>query len=174
MEQQWKATERFLQFTLRLNNVSLLPERFSLVVDTLMGTITLVDWQNAQFLHVIEVVDDERFEVLLTLLRRWPSFVPYERLLPHLGIQLTDQESEALERVRTSGKANESDEEQAQDKLAREQLQPVLQTLRDLLEDCRHALHSFGIDIATVIDYGPLLILSHEVGMPQVEESARR
>jgi hypothetical protein len=167
------ATERFSQFALRLGDLSLLPEHSSLVVDLLTGTIALVNWQEAQFLDVIEVGDDEQFALMFTLLKQWPSYVPYERLIGHLGISLTNQEIEDLERVRTSGWANEPEGEQAQDQLADARLRPVLQTLRDLLQDCRPALQGFGIDIVAVKDYGPLLVPFKEVRTASVPEAIR-
>jgi hypothetical protein len=173
-ERQWKASERFKQFSLRVNqDFYLLPERHSLVVDSLLSTILLVDWRNEQVLGNCEVMDDEQFALVLTLLEQWPSYVPYERLLRQLGILLQAQDIEDLERLRVSGRADESEEELAQDEQAGARLQPILQTLRDLLHDCKPYLHEFGIDIGAVMDYGPVLTRYVEAKATQVEGSTR-
>lgn len=171
-QQPEHATERFSQFSLRLSGLSLLPEHASLVVDTLTGTITLVNWQEAQFLDVIEFGDDEQFALVFTLLKRWPSYVPYERLLRQLGIPLTDQVLADLERLHTSGWANEPEGEQAQDQLAHERLHPALQTLRDLVEECRPSLQGLGLDVVVVEGYGPLLVPLN--GTQPVQEATKR
>lgn len=168
MEQQWKADQRFQQFSLRVSqDFSLLPARHSLVVDKLLGTILLVNWEDEQVLGTCNVMDDEQFALVFTLLKQWPSYVPYERLIGYLGISLTEQDLDDLERVRTSGWANEPEGEQAQDQLADARLRPALQTLRDLLQTCKPTLQGFGIDIVAVKDYGPLLTRSVEARVPQ-------
>jgi len=172
MEHQWEITQRFQQFSLRISqDFSLLRARHSLVVDRLLGTILLVNWQDEQVLNNCEVRDDEQFALILTLLEQWPSYVPYERLLRHLGIRLSAQDIEDLERVRVSGRTDESEEERMQDEQARTRIQPALQTLRNLLHDCTILLHGFGIDIKTVLDYGPLLTPSREAGKSIFEGS---
>ncbi len=132
----------------------------------------LIDWQNEQVVGNCEVMDDEPFALVLTLLEQWPSYTPYERLLQQLGITLTDQQIDDLEQLRTSGKANESEEERRQDEQARARLQPVLQTLRDLLHACKVYLNDYGIDIAAVADYGPLLVRYSETRTPQTQAEA--
>jgi hypothetical protein len=163
------------QFTLRVtDNLSVLPERCSLVVDRLAGTLTLVNWQDEQFLGVCDELTDEQFSLVLTLLEQWPSYVPYEKLLRLIGLELTAQHLEELERVRVSGKAVESEDEQAQNEQARQHLKPVLQTLREEIASCLHALRNLGIDICAVQDHGPLLMryVDREVGRSQMEEAA--
>lgn len=156
--QQWCAAERFRTFSLRATpDVFVLPEKHSLVVDRLTGTLTLVNWQQEQFLALCDELSDEQFSLVLALLERWPSYVPYEQLLQHIGIQPSHQDLDDLERVRVSGRANESEEEQAQDAEARARIRPLLQTLRDLLGSSRAYLHPLGIDITAVLDYGPVL-----------------
>jgi hypothetical protein len=173
MEQQWEAGERFKQFSLRVAPAfSLLPPRHSLVVDRLLSTMLLIDWQNEQVVGNCEVMDDEQFALVLTLLEQWPSYVPYERLLQQLGIVLTSQQIEDLEHLRTSRRACGSEEERRQDEQARMRIRPVLQTLRDLLHNCKIYLQDFGLDIGAVADYGPLLIRYVEARAPQAQAEA--
>lgn len=171
LDQQWD--ERFKQFSLRISHeFYLLPARHSLIVDRLLGMIVLVNWQDEQIVSVGEELNDEQFTLALTLLERWPSYTPYEILLGQLGIQLTGQDIEDLELLRTIRRANVSEEEQAQEAQARARLQPALQTLRDLLRDCRIYLQSFGVDIGTVVDYGPLLVRYMLSKTPHAEAGA--
>jgi hypothetical protein len=156
--QAWKADERFQKFVLRVtSDVYLLPEQQGLVADALTCQLWLVDWQREQFLALCDDLGDEQFALVLALLERWPSYVPYEMLLPHIGIQPTQQDLDDLERVRRSGRPDESEEEQAQEAEARARIEPLLQTLRDLLGDCRAYLYPLGIDIGAVLDHGPIL-----------------
>ncbi len=153
MEQQWKATERLKQFSLRVTqDLYVLPEWHSLVADRKLCMLLLVNWQDEQVLGICDALSDEQFSLVLTLLEQWPSYVPYECLLTQLGIPLTTQDIEDLEHLRTSGREDEPEEEQA-----RARVRPVLQTLRDLLSECKLSLHDLGIDIGAVKDYGPLL-----------------
>lgn len=173
MEQQWAASERFKQFSLRVSPVfSLLPPRHSLVVDRLLSTMLLIDWQNEQVVGNCEGMDDEQFALVMALLEQWPSYIPYERLLQQLGIELTEQQIEDLEQLRTSGRANEPEEERRKDEQARARLQPVLRTLRDLLHGCKIYLNDYGIDIAAVADYGPLLVRYSETRTPPAQAEA--
>lgn len=164
LDQNWRGrtTERFKKFSLQSKHLSLLPERQSLMVDRLTGTLTLVDWQQEQFLDSCDDLSDEQFSLLLTLLEQWPSYVPYEKLLGQLGIQLTVQDIDDLERIRVSERADESEEEQRQDEQARARLQPALRTLRDLLRDCKPCLWDLCLDVVAVMDCGPLLMRYQE------------
>lgn len=168
MEQPWEASERFQQFSLRISqDFYLLPARHSLVVDRLLSTMLLVNWQDEQMINNGEVMDDEQFALVLTLLEQWPSYVPYERLLKQLGILLSEEDIKDLERVRGSGRKDESEEERVQDEQARARLQPALQTLRDVLYGCKISLHDFGIDIMAVLDCGLLLTRYVEARTPR-------
>ncbi len=157
-----RTTERFKKFSLQSQHLSLLPERQSLMADRLTGTLTLVDWQQEQFLDSCDDLSDEQFSLLLTLLEQWPSYVSYAKLLEQIGIQLTAQEVEDLERVRESERADESEEERIQDEQARARLQPILRTLRDLLGDCKPCLRDLWIDVVAVMDCGPILVQYQE------------
>jgi len=171
MEYQ-RFTERFEQFSLRANDWCLLPLRQSLVVDRVTGVLTVVDWQSERFTSICDDLDDEQFSLVITLLRRWPSYVSYEQLLEQLGIQLSAQDLADLERVRESKQTRTSRRESRATERARARLQPVLQTLRDLLSGSRACLNFLGIDIAAVLDYGPLLVQYVEARAPQAEQSA--
>lgn len=165
-----EASGRFKQFSLSKNDWFVLPERQSLVVDRVTGSLMLIDWQHEQIVAVCEDLnDDEQFSVVLTLLEQWPSYVPYAQLLDGLGIPLTAQDLADLEFVRLSGRMSRR-KSRAQER-ARERLRPILQTLRDLLHECKSCIRDLGIDIVAVIDHGPLLI-QYEARVPQVEQGA--
>ena len=164
-----EASGRFKQFSLSKKGWFVLPERHSLVVDRVAGTLTLIDWQHERIVAVCEDLDDEQFSLLLSLLERWPSYISYEELLRQLGIEPTSQDLADLERVRWSGRMSRSRERAMEQ--ARARLQPTLQTLRDLLGACKLCLRSLGIDIVAVLDYGPILIPYADAMAPQ-EQSA--
>jgi hypothetical protein len=156
--QAWKTDERFKKFALRVaSDVSLLPEQHGLVADEFTGQLWLLNWQEQRFLTVCDALSDEQFALVLALLERWPSYIPYEELLPHIGIQPSRQDLDDLALVRVSGRANESEEEQAHEAAARTRIAPLLQTLRDVLEGGRSCLRPLGLDIAAVLDHGLLL-----------------
>ncbi len=156
--QAWKTDERFKKFALRVaSDVYVLPEQHSLVADELTGQLWLVNWQAQHFLAVCDGLSDEQFSLVLLLLEQWPSYVPYEHLLRHIGIEPSRQDLDDLECVRVSGRANESEEKQAQEAAARARIEPLLRTLRELLGDCRACLQPLGIAITAVLDYGLLL-----------------
>ncbi len=157
-DQAWKTDERFQKFVLRVtSDMYVLPEQHCVVVDSLTNQLWLVNWQEEQFLALCDGLDDEQFSLVLALLSAWPSFVPYAKLLQHIGIQPTQQDLDDLERVRASGQLDDSEEERVQEAQARAHIDPLLQTLRDLLAGCRVNLHPLGMDISAVLDYGPML-----------------
>ena len=158
LDQPWEASERFKKFSLRESpDRYVLPERHDLVADRLTGQLWLVNWQLEQLIDCCDELLDEQFSLVLLLLERWPSFVPYEHLLRQIGIEPTGQDLADLERIRASRRAGESEEEQVLTQQARTRIEPLLQTLRDLLASSRACLNILGIEIAAVLDTGMLI-----------------
>ena len=143
--------------TTAIQEVALLPEQQTLVVDQILGGITLVDWRSGRFLAHTNV-SDQQLPVILYLLEEWPSYIPFEKVLHRCGLELTAQQLEDIERIKVAGYAGESDEEKALDKEARQRIVPFMKPIRTLLAGCNPHLREFGIIVAEVLDCGPLLM----------------
>src|SRR5713101_2147208 len=99
-DQSWIPAVRFKKFSLRKPGFSVLAEGHSLVVDRLTGTLLLVNWQAEQIIEICNELNDEQFSLVLMLLENWPSFVLYEHLLSHIGIEPSQEAHEDFEWVR--------------------------------------------------------------------------
>ena len=90
-------------------------------------------------------------------------------LLKLVGIEPTLQNIQDFARIQLSGRKDETEEEQKQDELARDRLQPLLLRLRATVSGFRDVLNGFGIDIAAVIHHG-CVIIPYEEGTRQGNE----
>ncbi len=154
-DQNWLDAARFKKFSLRTPGFSVLPEGHGLVVDRLTGTITLV--KDEQAIDVCNGLREEQFTLVLYLLETWPSYALYEEMLSQIGVKPTTQQREDFARIRVSMVAGEAGEQDAIER-ARERVQPLLQTLRDILSGCKASLNSLGVNVAAVLNYGWIIV----------------
>src|SRR5207253_1213361 len=124
------------------------PKGHGLVADRLSCSITYVDWQSRQFVSSCGL-NDTAFPVILTLLERWPSYVPYEMLFPLLDGELKDQEVEERELAELAEKcadlrAASSQRDETVQQQASLDLQSILLPLRTLFEESLDCLKTVG------------------------------
>jgi hypothetical protein len=123
--------------------VSLLPTDQELVLNTISGRLTLVDWERRTF-RAECLFDDDELPLIKTLLGDWPTYTSYLRLLVLISEEPAIQINERLEAARASGR--------------REPLDALLHPLRARLKGCQDRLSLFGLKIAAVYQQGYLLI----------------
>lgn len=119
------AAERFRGFSLNLKtcDIALLPDAHELVVNVQSGYFTVIGW------NVRHVINDgtftqEELPLVLTLLHAWPSFVENGKLL-----QVVTK--------RSAEKMNANHEQ-------------TMNLFHRLVEECRHSLRPFGIEIENI------------------------
>ena len=184
-DRQREAIEQFLQFPLRKEGThtisgsssvsplilsvntathttstkdgNILPEHHTLVVDTVSGGVTLVDWQSGKFLAHRRFTKKQR-KLLILLLEGWPNYVSYEKFFPLLNIKMTKQLQCDLDRVKRSGQEGKSEQEQMLDEEAWQHLQPIIKPIRLVLSSCKANLQVFGLTIGAILESGPILL----------------
>ncbi|HYU74558.1 MAG TPA: hypothetical protein VEL31_17960 [Ktedonobacteraceae bacterium] len=128
-------TERFSYHSLHLSTgLPLLETTQQLVLDHSTGYSMVIDWQQ-QMIRNATTFTEEELAVVFTLASNWPSYVPYETLMIN----------EAGEGPTPS---------QIDDARAARYLETLIAPLKALIETCRAKLHTLGLDISEIDQYG--------------------
>ncbi len=135
-----KPTERFSYHSLSVeNSLHLLQEKQQVVLDHFTGYSLVVDWerQQDQILNAT-IFTEEELSMVLSLITRWPSFVPYERLFAYVqGLSGEAPTASDIDDARASGTLNQ-----------------LIAPLHDLVETCRTKLQGLDLDIREIDQYG--------------------
>jgi hypothetical protein len=128
---------------------TLLADEHEIVLNTVSGQTTLVDWEHRRIKAECRF-DEQELPLIRTLLNDWPSYTPYERLLPLLVTEeLAEQLIHCIEEAR-----------EREDKIM---FDVALQPLRSVLQRCQDRLALFGIQIAAIYRHGYRLIKLSEL-----------
>jgi hypothetical protein len=134
--------------------VSVLPDEHEVVLNTVSGRLTLVDWERRIF-RAECLFEDTELPLIKRLLDDWPAYTPYLRLLTLISEEPADLIEDRLEAAQESGN--------------REALDRLLEPLRARLKGCQDRLALCGLKIAAVYQHGYRLI-RRAVTMPQGAE----
>jgi hypothetical protein len=129
--------------------VRLLAYEHEIVLNTVSGQTTLVDWKSYHF-KAESRFDEQELPLIRTLLNDWPSYTPYEKLMPLL---VTEELAEQLIHCI----------EEARERKDRTMFDVALQPLRSVLQRCQDRLALFGIQIAAVYPHGYRFIQMKEL-----------
>jgi hypothetical protein len=138
---------QFAYFPFATEQSRLLPEKYEVVVNRFSGETTLVNWGTESFLVQMRFSDQE-LPLLLMMMERWPSYVPYEMLLS----LITEEEVDSNELAHQIAEARERNEAK---------LDEICIPLRAILRECRDRLHLLGLDIAAVYQHSYLFVKRH-------------
>ncbi len=147
MNNAFPRTDPPKYFSLRRQGTgeALLPIDQQLVIDPLHDMALLVDWQKRRLIAACTFFDEELL-LLLPILRAWPGYVSYGRLLALLA----------------AGRIPEPEQEAAIDQRYREALVTgtegsLLAPLRARLAEPQRKLATFGLKLVSVYQNGILL-----------------
>ncbi len=131
------SIERFSYHSLHLSTgLPLLKATQQLVLDHFTGYSMVIDWQQQMGqIQNATTFTEEELAAVFTLASNWPSYVPYGTLMIN----------EAGEGPTPS---------QIDDARAARYLETLIAPLKALIETCRAKLHTLGLDISEIDQYG--------------------